>query len=696
MTSRATLRCSVLLLGTLLCACSAPPPTPARAISNGRPSAIATEAAPCALATTLVEGARRSVDDGRLLRAQIQLERARELCSQATEGASSLALGLQRDLGEDDGRAHSSSNALFGDDAVDTSTGEVESTYRAAARAFRAGKLEETARLAMSAAILGRRGAGARELTVEAFILAARAAEATGDPVKARRMFARAAWVQYGRQGEQAPRATLPVGDLFTLAATFPGLTPPQAACGGGASDADSLTPDGQIAIFTRSDHIDLRLIPSRVLFDRVSLPPPTVGVRSPRRVCFSADAAFVLEHEPGAARAGRLGESLRAISVPEKDFEYWDDHDAAVRSDGAAYLPNFRTSDDEMTWFQLKRGETSLRRATVAGGRSWEFLLGETGFLGSERTRSEVGFQAVVYDAATGKRRSSFPWANPSHEVIAARDGTWAAGPVNYDKIQRIDVEGARVQVFERPASSSILGIMGRSRVLLKDAPARQLFAMDTSIAELDGVVITEPRAQLANQRRSVGHGRVALRVADGISILDLRTGRATHEKLSPRDADERILRGSPIRSAQPCRKGPAECSSKLDLFVSQGVLYRGHPRSTLTPERLGEVDATTDSANILEDPLTPGVLIFSEFPIVLATSRAGVLEKARVVLGTEGGFVTDDEGYYEFFGPVTEAFRASATCGPDLPIELCSDRFEAPGLLERFLHDDFTYRRR
>jgi hypothetical protein len=138
------------------------------------------------------------------------------------------------------------------------------------------------------------------------------------------------------------------------------------------------------------------------------------------------------------------------------------------------------------------------------------------------------------------------------------------------------------------------------------------------------------------------------------------------------------------------------ADCASKLDLFVSEGVLYRGHPRSSIAAERLGVIDTMNDSINVHEDPLAPGIFIFSEFPIVLATSHAGSLEKARVVLGTEGGFVTDDKGYYEFFGPVTDAFRASATCGPDLPIELCSDRFEAPGLLEKFLHGDFTYRRR
>lgn len=72
------------------------------------------------------------------------------------------------------------------------------------------------------------------------------------------------------------------------------------------------------------------------------------------------------------------------------------------------------------------------------------------------------------------------------------------------------------------------------------------------------------------------------------------------------------------------------------------------------------------------------------------------GKIARLRITFafGMPGGMAIDEEGYYEFFGNVSAGFRASAACGDEWPIEMCSDRFEAPGLLQKFLRGDLSYR--
>ena len=52
------------------------------------------------------------------------------------------------------------------------------------------------------------------------------------------------------------------------------------------------------------------------------------------------------------------------------------------------------------------------------------------------------------------------------------------------------------------------------------------------------------------------------------------------------------------------------------------------------------------------------------------------------------------DERGYYDFFGDVPAWFRAAASCGDELPIEVCSDRLEEPGFLSKLLRGDLSYR--
>ncbi len=74
-------------------------------------------------------------------------------------------------------------------------------------------------------------------------------------------------------------------------------------------------------------------------------------------------------------------------------------------------------------------------------------------------------------------------------------------------------------------------------------------------------------------------------------------------------------------------------------------------------------------------------------EGEIQLTREVGGELRTLRLVFarGASGGMAVDEEGFFELFGDAPPAFHAAARCGADLPLEVCAEAREAPGMTAR-----------
>jgi hypothetical protein len=92
-----------------------------------------------------------------------------------------------------------------------------------------------------------------------------------------------------------------------------------------------------------------------------------------------------------------------------------------------------------------------------------------------------------------------------------------------------------------------------------------------------------------------------------------------------------------------------------------------------------------------------TPGIEVERDRETLRLTRKIGdryPMLRLRFVPGGKGGFAIDDEGYYEMFGEVPETLHLAASCHGEHPLDVCADRWEVPGLVEKFRRGDFSYR--
>lgn len=280
-TTRSWIPDGLLLFAFAGVACAAPaaPPGPT------------TVHATCVERRALAAKLRRELDAGRLLRAlpPPNLDDAtcpderRQLRALGAEAAAFLGdMETARRLGGE------AAHPMFGPDAPVAPLGspeEVRAAYGSAASAYLSGAWLEAVKLGLAV------GAARGPLAAEGFILAARAAERTGDAARAARMWARAYRVGCQVGCEVQP----PRDDLFGRAALLGRFVPWHAemlcspalrwAAGvvNGTWHVAPWEPAARRAD-PEAEAFDVREIPTRVLLDRVEAPPGA------ELLCFSPD----------------------------------------------------------------------------------------------------------------------------------------------------------------------------------------------------------------------------------------------------------------------------------------------------------------------------------------------------------------------------------------------------------------------
>lgn len=139
--------------------------------------------------------------------------------------------------------------------------------------------------------------------------------------------------------------------------------------------------------------------------------------------------------------------------------------------------------------------------------------------------------------------------------------------------------------------------------------------------------------------------------------------------------------------------------------VYLCDGVLWRKGPGPSAAATRLGAIDLSHGRFRLVGWNERADFLILKkilrsggdhgryELRLVRAVDQKLRTLRLSFARGASGGMALDDEGYYEFFGDVPPAFRAAAACGHDHPVEVCADRWEAPGMTAKFVLGDLSY---
>lgn len=234
--------------------------------------------------------------------------------------------------------------------------------------------------------------------------------------------------------------------------------------------------------------------------------------------------------------------------------------------------------------------------------------------------------------------------------------------------------------------------------------------------------VDVRDPDHPVAVQRKTVGHSSVWF---DGASTtLVIRPEQASREHWMAYDAaagkDVAVPAARPEIPAPPRPRCAGEenratrgdpdhvekAPSGAQVYQCGATLRRLEGNPNAAPVVLGRLPIDQGWLTLVGWDESTGVMLVEKRLKSEGGKKSHELRFMRFVdgnpqsirlafaLGASGGMAIDDEGYYEFFGDVPAAFRASASCAGDYPVEMCADRWEAPGMLVKFIHGDFSYR--
>jgi hypothetical protein len=465
---------------------------------------------------------------------------------------------------------------------------------------------------------------------VEGLVLASRAAEAAGDGVEAHRLAARA----YLAAGDPRPR--LPDDGLFALAVSHPGLRVWGPSClwsptgEAGRPPAETLTPEGSLHASGTTAAVALRSVPGRVVVDRLEISAPAYVT------CLSPEARHHLVHAEGPPRK-RLLDRVDTLSFGDegaparpirtpRQAYRLGELAPLLTAEGGAYLPDRLDQEGGRRWFRLAPGASSLTPLALPGDEAAPVLAGGA-LLAFEPAPAPDGSRVLArFDPVHGK---------PLGVVGRVPDG---------------------IRPALSPDGSRLFLLAGRDAFALVDLPS--------------------------------GVARRVSRRGDPLGLLDASHLLVRHEgRPWLHDLDKDTL--APAGPAAPV----------LD-FVLTGELLLVDASDTLLALDLvgggcvrapGEFKAA--SSRGAPDPrfsvaLEGGVLRLSRASGVAGASAPAL--RLRFARGHAGGMALDEQGRYELFGDVPPAFRAAASCGADLPLEVCADRWERSGLVAAFLRGD------
>ena len=625
-----------LLISTTVSACSQaiepPHAKPPPPVPSTAPLALA--ASNCETGRSLVDGALAAEREGRLGRAFRKLEWARATgCPELAASSTEAASRLAATL-----------VPPWGDDTSGIERAKDNSeAYGAAARAFQAGKTVEAARGALASALAG------ENLRTEGLLIAARAAEAAGEDPRAKRMFARAyhAACSSGIHADAASqcglRPRMPRSDLFAYAAAIPGFRPWKPSCVlvTNVAGGEALSPDGGVAVFATHPHpgVEFRLIPSRVLLG-------ARGLNTSDFVCVGDAARTVMWFGTnGRLEVGAPGARPRTIDVP-KDLR--SDATGLVAADGTIFIPHFPDVSWGGDWYRAAPGDTRLRRIPLPTQEVPPVLLSDGSLLGYEGKANDP-MPLARFDGATGKRLGPIALASRGIGYASMPDGKRVAYLRGDDEVAIVDPFAKTVVTSKRVPFTGPIGFSGPSLAIFPTTNRAQSFQQDL--------------------------------------VIGARIPRDVIERFGPLSSEAARL--AVKRWAAP--EGPATPPSTTSDGQAARDLGRDEAVQSLLLRELGvggDVASYDGRADLF--------VIGSRDEVGLARMVGGKIARLRITFafGMPGGMAIDEEGYYEFFGDISAGFRAAAACGDEWPIEMCSDRFEAPGLLQKFLRGDLSYR--
>ena len=566
----------------------------------------------------------------------------------------------------------------------------------------------------------------------EARVLLARIAEARHDDVRARRWFARVLR-DADIAGEPAVRVVAPSSDFFAWSASHAGFRAWGPSCMARATEASrpvALTADARVAIFGTSTGATLRGVPSRVLLDERAL-------TASEFVCFNDAARATVTY------GGALTIQLAPLAGPTQSLGVADplsvDAFGFVGADGTAFLPRYLDNDKTAEWYRAKPGDKSARKIpfAVPRGAVVPLLLRDGTFLGFEGKADET-MMLARFDSATGKRIEAVAKVRTGGSYVQTYDGTRLVYTTG-DDLFVVDLAAKSGEMLPRDSFGRLVGLVGATTVVEQDQKeavaedlttgertwagvidhferfdrsGRRLLALlpeDILAVDLASGAVTRYAipTQVSGPDSSLRRSHAALSddgsilvsgIGDQTTLYDVRdpaapkaittfAGRLVEASFAPGSSVARLFMGA------PGGKRAYDAALRKEVPLGDGAIEE-RPLQIDRIAGLARLDPNTKVCAF--DEATGTIALCARDYLALAHPANGRLEAVRLTFafGRAGGMAIDERGYYDFFGDVPAWFRAAASCGDELPIEVCSDRLEEPGFLSKLLRGDLSYR--
>lgn len=465
----------------------------------------------------------------------------------------------------------------------------------------------------------------------EARVLLARIAEARHDDVRARRWFARVLR-DADIAGEPAVRVVAPSSDFFAWSASHAGFRAWGPSCMARATEASR-------PVALTAD--------ARVAIFGTSTGATLRGV--PSRVLLDERALTASEFVcfNDAARAtvtygGALTIQLAPLAGPTQSLGVADplsvDAFGFVGADGTAFLPRYLDND--------KLLRDSFGRLV--------------GLVGATTVVEQDQKEAVAEDLTTGER-------------------TWA-GVI--DHFERFDRSGRRLLAL---LPEDILAVDLASGAVTRYAIPTQVSGPDSSLRRSHAALSDDGSILVSG----IGDQTTLYDVRDPAAPKAITTfaGRLVEASFAPGSSVARLFMGA------PGGKRAYDAALRKEVPLGDGAIEE-RPLQIDRIAGLARLDPNTKVCAF--DEATGTIALCARDYLALAHPANGRLEAVRLTFafGRAGGMAIDERGYYDFFGDVPAWFRAAASCGDELPIEVCSDRLEEPGFLSKLLRGDLSYR--
>lgn len=601
----------------------------------------------CAPLRARVEGARRALAAGHLLRAHPVGGAIDSACPGESQELAALTLQAAASLGDAETVKRVSREPTAGappglyspdgsDEAIPSET-DADNAYRRAVAAYLSGQWTLAGRLGLAV------GAGGSSLAPEGFILAARSAERAGDSARAARMWARAHWV--GCKGSSPCAVQPPREDLFGVTAHFGQLVPwsTEAYCSELIGSWTGIVNGTWHVTPTRSETDRdvaylLREVPTRVLIERVKGPPDSAFM------CFSPSG----RHRLAAARSLR-----RHHGVAHPYLELW-----ASEVGGTWAGPTDPKSPPDGRGARPDAGHaliTNDGRIVLYGG-PLTVIEPKHGRQKAIRLPKDVEVDRV--NAGEGQLIVSF---RSAHGTKGNRYGV-----IRYDMAAE-----KMVTVYESGAGSVVGGTPDNHGRIVIGTYDDRLVWVDGATGKVLGEIKSFPMAADGSVSGLLPSGGFVSAVEGGglrLRAADLVAERVANVGLLWHGLDGGG-RGDNLRAI--LEELPTGSSTRG---------FKAHRGWTASMSRVG-YDTRTHL----------------EAPAIAVKAEGRKMLRLVITADKEGAMVLDEDGRFEFIGRVSAGFRASASCGarPDIPqpferawpLEVCGAVLEEPGLTAAWL---------